>query len=451
MRKIFILLGVLIALSLSGCGDKGTKMRDSTDITEEKSDLPDVEKKEEAVSDELVDDRNVDFTDYSSYLKKIWIIEWWEFGGETSPVSLVITKIEDGNIEGYFEIDGYMLNSYIFHSRTKDKLPVFYGTIHDGTAECEYDYKDGREGTLVIAFCENNRIEVRLDENEEQCYLLKPYNVSDVKFCNAPTSYEVELDSWGMITLFYANDDDDRSMPQIFLLNEEGDILYEFSTSYLTNSEVLEIIVEDMNEDGLKDVEVVTYLPYAPDAYRAEWYFYQLEDGLFYKDWNNIIVLEDGEVEVSIHGNELFHLLFYGCFPIKPNICQVRENLLEVSISAGSPACYTFYIDKEDARVSDTYFNPHLVGEEYVAYMEDNEELILCNIFNSDQQEDLLYMTILRDFTKTANPMSAIIAIELIDNENIELTYLTGNDYTEVTEIIPIDKDTKPKQNNPYF
>lgn len=74
MRKIFILLGVLIALSLSGCGDKGTKMRDSTDITEEKSDLPDVEKKEEAVSDELVDDRNVDFTDYSSYLKKYGLL-----------------------------------------------------------------------------------------------------------------------------------------------------------------------------------------------------------------------------------------------------------------------------------------------------------------------------------------------------------------------------------------
>lgn len=38
------------------------------------------------------------------------------------------------------------------------------------------------------------------------------------------------------------------------------------------------------------------------------------------------------------------------------------------------------------------------------------------------------------------------MGIDLIDSESIELTYLVGNDYTEVTEIIPIEKDTKPEQ-----
>ena len=118
---------------------------------------------------------------------------------------------------------------------------------------------------------------------------------------------------------------------------------------------------------------------------------------------------------------------------------------MAVSVSVGSPACYTFYIDKEDARVSDTYFNPILVGEKYVAYMEDGK-LILSDIFYTDQQEDLLHMAIVRDFAETADPISAIVGIELIDGKNIELTYLTGNDYTEVTKIIPIDKDTKPEQ-----
>ena len=75
------------------------------------------------------------------------------------------------------------------------------------------------------------------------------------------------------------------------------------------------------------------------------------------------------------------------------------------------------------------------MGDEYVAYMEDGE-LILSDIFYTDQQKDLLHMTIVRDFTETADPMSAIMDIELIDSENIELTYLTGNDYTVVTEII---------------
>lgn len=66
-----------------------------------------------------------------------------------------------------------------------------------------------------------------------------------------------------------------------FLINEQGDILYEFSAGYQNDSEVLEIIVEDMNEDGLKDVEVVTYFSDMPDVYRFEWYFYQEEDGFF--------------------------------------------------------------------------------------------------------------------------------------------------------------------------
>ena len=36
------------------------------------------------------------------------------------------------------------------------------------------------------------------------------------------------------------------------------------------------------------------------------------------------------------------------------------------------------------------YFNPILVEDEYVAYMEDIGELTLCNIFYTNQQEDLL-------------------------------------------------------------
>ena len=70
MRKNIILFGILIALSLSGCGDKGVEMCSSTDVTEEISNLRDGENEEEVASDEPVDDRTNDLTDYSSYLKK---------------------------------------------------------------------------------------------------------------------------------------------------------------------------------------------------------------------------------------------------------------------------------------------------------------------------------------------------------------------------------------------
>ncbi len=69
----------------------------------------------------------------------------------------------------------------------------------------------------------------------------------------------------------------------------------------------------------------------------------------------------------------------------------------------------------------------------YVAYMEDGK-LTLRDTFN----EDSLYMVISRDFTKTANPMSAIIAIEMQGRETIALSYYKGEDFEETSEIIAI-------------
>ena len=435
MRRTILLLGILIALSLSGCGDKGAEALTSADAAEEKSGLQNGDDQEETVSDEPVDDRTIDLTDYSSYLKKIWIVEGWN-DSVVYPVSLVITQMEEGYIRGYFRIDGFIRFNYWDLTLWKDKTPEFAGAIYDGTAECEYDYKNGSKGTLSITFCENDRIEVRLNGNEEQSYLLRPYNVSDEKFLGEPATIEVELDSWGTVTLFYANVDFEKTYPWVLLLNEQGDILYSFDGGWIDSSEVLDINVEDINGDGLKEVEVVTYFPDAPDVYRYEWYFYQMEEGVFYVDWFSVIErLADEEYEINICFAHSSHV--YGGFPKEPSVRQAGKNLLEVSVSVGSPACYTFYIDKEDARESDTYFNPILVGEKYVAYMEEGK-LILSDIFYADRQEDLLYMTIVRDFAETADPMSAIMGIELIDSENIELTYLTGDDYTEVTEIIPI-------------
>ena len=39
--------------------------------------------------------------------------------------------------------------------------------------------------------------------------------------------------------------------------------------------------VEDLDGDGLKDVLIVTASSGAPDAYRSEWYYFQLENGMF--------------------------------------------------------------------------------------------------------------------------------------------------------------------------
>lgn len=127
-------------------------------------------------------------------------------------------------------------------------------------------------------------------------------------------------------------------------------------------------------------------------------------------------------------------VVFSGIYPREPGINKIEENIVEISISTGSPARYVFYFDIENSEISDVFFNPIQFENEYIAYMEDGK-LILTDIFKRDK----LYKEIVRDFTKTANPMSTIVNIKLIDNENIILEYYIGEDYTQVSETIPIN------------
>lgn len=170
--------------------------------------------------------------------------------------------------------------------------------------------------------------------------------------------------------------------------------------------------------------------------------------------------VEDG-YELTIY-NSSGAIILSEVYLKEPGISWVTENVMEIAISVGSPARYVYYIDLEEDKVSDVYFNPILVGDKYVAYMEE-EKLILSDIFYTDKQEGLLYMTIDRDFYKAANPMSAIVSIELIGSEIIELKYLTGEGHITVTEVMQInmDMDTEPTGTtyssselniyNPYF
>ena len=129
-------------------------------------------------------------------------------------------------------------------------------------------------------------------------------------------------------------------------------------------------------------------------------------------------------------------------YPKEPWGEEVAEGILEIGISVGSPARYTFYFRKEDGKISDTFFNAKVVGDRYIAHRPligdkwYNAPLILTDIF----EEDILYQEIYRDFSMTADLMSAIYSIGLIDEEHIMLEYCTGEDYTVVDEVVEIEK-----------
>ncbi len=298
-NRLLLFFGVLLVM-LAGCERKSEKLNEKLQgdmrgteliISAGKDGIMEINKD---IQEAFQENRPVDLTDYSSYLKKIWIVDGWEEKERRwdFPISLVFTKAEGGAVEGYFYMEGMISIDYFRILELKHtNLPRFQGTVYDGTAECEYENDDGGKGTFSLTFCGDDWIEARLGEDENQCYLLRPYNISDENLMDNQVSYEVELDSWGTVNLFYANSDDNHSFPQVFLINEQRDILYQFLTGYpgyQTASEVLEIIVEDMNGDGLKDVEVVTYFSDIPDIYRFEWYFYQGKNGFFYHGLTNM-------------------------------------------------------------------------------------------------------------------------------------------------------------------
>ncbi|NDO51789.1 hypothetical protein FMM75_21205 [Lachnospiraceae bacterium MD335] len=249
----------------------------------------------EAVELTLAEDREIDLTDYSAYLRKIWIVDGWEEEERRKdyPVSFVITKLESGKIAGYLAI-GYSVTDYYFKlSRWGDSIVHFQGRIYDGTAECKYiDTSQNRQEAFRFMFCGNDRIQAELGDDEEQQYLLRPYNIfTDVDLCGEPTLFEVDLDSWGTVLIAYANTESNHSIPYVALINNQGDILYEFLgtyRTYVTSFSVYDVIVADMNGDGRKDVKVNIYYDYLEnDDIGAEAYFYQIENGMFYLGLEN--------------------------------------------------------------------------------------------------------------------------------------------------------------------
>ena len=175
----------------------------------------------------------------------------------------------------------------------------FQGRIYDGTAECKYiDASQNRQEAFRFMFCGNDRIQAELGDDKEQQYLLRPYNIfTDVNLCGEPTSFEVDLDSWGTVLIAYANMDCNHSYPYTALINNQGDILYVFWGTYLTHvtsSSVYDVIVTDMNGDGRKDIEIITFFDYFDsDNIAGEAYFYQIENGMFYLGLENTFTHEE--------------------------------------------------------------------------------------------------------------------------------------------------------------
>ncbi len=244
-----------------------------------------------------------------TYLRKIWIvdIDTGEKEIYSTPFSFYITSIDNGIIEGKYQIGHGIIfpecyqKGYKNGFKNRDEVGSFRGKLNNGIIECVFGDKNGNEGELNFLLWEDMCIKAEIKctkcglESEDEAingtYCFRPYNISDIKDITISDehSFETELDSWGYVQFISArldNPDEGWYYPVTYLTDLDGNILYEFYSGYKTGSEVSDVVIEDMNGDGLKDIGIITWFSiYAEESdfyYSIRWNLYQMQDGRFY-------------------------------------------------------------------------------------------------------------------------------------------------------------------------
>lgn len=238
--------------------------------------------------------------DYAEYINKIWVVDDWEGGEAYEKSSFLITEITDGHLNGKFATGAIAQpDSRDLFYNNSDYVSDLVGEVKEGTAESHFSDESGNSGTIKLIFKNGNEIEAEIVYKTEGVsyyntktekgerngnYTFKVYNLKTYSRHFVATEEQmktVELNGWGQVQLVAeVYDTGDHKYPELYLTNLEGDILYYFD-SYYTESSIKEIIAEDINGDGLKDVKVILDLG---EDHKIEYVYLQTEDGHFLGD-----------------------------------------------------------------------------------------------------------------------------------------------------------------------
>ncbi len=148
--------------------------------------------------------------------------------------------------------------------------------------------------------------------------------------------------------------------------------------------------------------------------------------------------------KITKHSDREYSLILYGKgknvikeeeYPKEPSVNLLKDGILQVTISTGSPASYVHYFDIISNKVSDVYFNPILAQNGKIVYMNEGE-LIVSDIFDKTK----IFKKIIRDFSPTANPASAVLGARFQEGNKLYIDYLSGAEEKETSEIIYLNQ-----------
>ncbi|MBD5493447.1 MAG: hypothetical protein HDR12_03435 [Lachnospiraceae bacterium] len=282
LKKLYILI-LCSLLFLFGCGvsDKPIQYEEN-DISIEEPEEETANYSDEKQKEFEIVNTYEDCEKYSSLLKKAWIVDDAEELHEG--FEFIITRVNNEEIEGYIVISD-AITWYWSNSELGSRLcKPFKGTITGNQANCVFEYEECQV-EAVFMFYENDRIEAsikceKLDINEG--YRFRPYNLSDEQLHDDISSTPVFFEAWGEVNLVSATSDSRHSIPEFFITNSNGDILYQ--ENCMNGFVFWDVFVEDINQDGRLDIWTVICGELSPEGGRMVDIFYQAENGYFYDE-----------------------------------------------------------------------------------------------------------------------------------------------------------------------
>ena len=120
---------------------------------------------------------------------------------------------------------------------------------------------------------------------------------------------------------------------------------------------------------------------------------------------------------------------------IDPQIRCVNDSLLEIWTSAGPGVLFLYFYDIQNDVFSEVFDSPLLHDGSTIVLIQSTDNqyyLVFRDIFSAES----FYTTVLIDASPVANPYDAVGEITFLDEETIVITYLTGSEYDEKTEVI---------------
>lgn len=286
MNKNFLFTIITVSFLIAGCGnaDSTNRLQQNTEPS-----LETVKSSEETIPSTTASEGTID---YSQYLKKTWVRNTDAGFPDNGGLSILISRIEDGKIQGDISMVG---NAPAYNMDSAE----FQGAVDDDTAQCQLvNDSRGNKGTVELLFKPDGALEatVTITEKSEDTVMtlpegtfeFTPYNLKDIKGF-APIedqTFPVDLNSWGKVKFASGKLTAGSHVPVVFYLtNEDGDILYNFNAVLPYSVDVKAVSFKDVDKDGLKDIIIVVADNYeGSSGGTIATVYFQKEDGSFLND-----------------------------------------------------------------------------------------------------------------------------------------------------------------------